>query len=211
MKRIVDVAREQPGFESASANGDLLTVVMATLDDVDALDDDLTAQVADDYEATGISYVTPEAVVGRDEGERLHTEVVSDLVDQDRWDRISLRADSSGTVLKLWLESEPSDLREIGAALADTGLAEEPMLVELGWADGDKRRDEASFGSAVRRSSQRCCGTTARMMPTRSATAGRRIRRMTQSDRRVLVTGGASGLGAALVESFVKRAVIGCW
>lgn len=147
MKRIVDVAREQPGFESASANGDLLTVVMASLDDVDALDDALTTEVADDYEATSVSYVTPDAVVGRDAGEKLHTEVASDLVDQDRWERITLRADDSGTVLELWLESEPSDLREIGAALAETSLAEEPMLVKLGWPDADKRRNEATFGS----------------------------------------------------------------
>lgn len=148
MKRIVDVARDQPGFESASANGDFLNVVMATLEDVDALDEALTAQVADDYEATSMSYVTPDATVGRDTGERLHTEVVSDLVDQDRWDRINLRADSFGTVLKLWLDSAPSDLREIGAALAETSLAEEPMQVELSWASGDdKRRNGATFGS----------------------------------------------------------------
>lgn len=147
MKRIVDVARDQPGFESASANADTLNMVMATLDDVDSLHDALTDQVADDYEATGVSYLTPDATVARGPGEKLHTAVVRDLVDQDRWERIILRADSYGTVLKLSPESGTTDLREIGAALAETSLADEPMLVELGWIRDDGKRDEASFGS----------------------------------------------------------------
>lgn len=147
MKRIVDVARDQPGFESASANADTLNMVMATLDDVDSLHDALTGQVADDYEATGVSYITPDATVGRGPGEKLHTAVARDLVDQDRWDRFVLRADDYGTVLKISPESDSVDLREIGAALAETSLAEEPMLVDLGWVRDDGRRDEATFGS----------------------------------------------------------------
>ncbi|WP_109505433.1 hypothetical protein [Nocardioides speluncae] len=147
MKRIVDVARERPGFESASANGETLNVVMATLDDVDALHDALTAEAADDYEATGVSYATPDAVVARGPGEELHTEVARDLVGQDRWELIGVRADGFGTVLKVSPAPGPVDLRELGAALAETALAEEPMRVELSWIGDDDRRNEASFGS----------------------------------------------------------------
>lgn len=147
MKRIVDVARDQPGFESASASADTLDIVMASVDDVEALHDALTAQVAEDYEATGVSYRTPDAFVRRGPGERLYLEVVKDLVDQDRWDQISLVADNYGTVLKISPEDGSVDLRDLGAALAETSLADEPMQVELRWVRDDGRRDEATFGS----------------------------------------------------------------
>lgn len=147
MKRIADVAREQPGFEKASAHEDTLTLVMTTLDDVENLHDALTAEVAEDYEAITASYLASGTTLIRGPGEKLHTEVVGDLLDQGQWTRIILRADEYGTVLKLVAESDSVDLHELGAALAETSLAEEPMLVELGWVRDDGRRDEATFGS----------------------------------------------------------------